>query len=443
LQKVTVVFSPSVARGNYLIFFKERSIKMKGTVKIITVLAILVLCSRSLAMDGSGTETDPYIITNVDELQAMRDDLSAYYQLGNDIDACDTRNWNGGAGFEPVGNGTTAFTGSLDGRMHTITGLYINRGAGEYIGLVGVALNGAEISNVGLADADITGFKKVGALVGCNDNSTVSCCWSSGIVRGLQSGAINSRVGGLAGVNVHNSLMVKCYSTANVTSGACQVGGLSGYNGHGSIVIDCYAMGDVTGSYKVGGLVGDNCYPEGGYVMSCYSTGKVTGMGGGLIGFNYLHGVTYDSYWDIETSGKATSYGGTGKTTEEMMQQATFANWDFNDVWGIYEGETYPFLLWEMVEIAIAHLEDAIAKKAAALELLADALELEADAYEALVVALDREDYGDLTKSDILKAKQEIHSAIQVEEQAVQSVEKGAGNLEESLETLTGEGEEP
>jgi hypothetical protein len=418
---------------------------MKGTVKIIMVLGVLGLCNAASAMDGSGTETDPYIITNADELQAMRDDLSAHYQLGNDIDACDTQNWNEGAGFEPIGNGTTAFTGSLDGRMHTITGLYINRGAGEYIGLVGVALNGAEISNVGLADADITGFKKVGALVGKNENSTVSCCWSSGTVRGLESGGINSRVGGLAGVNVHNGLMVKCYSTANVTSGAGQVGGLSGYNGHGSIVIDCYAMGDVTGLYKVGGLVGDNCYPEGGYVMSCYSTGKVTGIGGGLIGFNYNGGVTYDSYWDIGTSGKATSYGGEGMFTEEMMQQATFVNWDFNDVWGIYENETYPFLLWELsgVEIAIAHLEDAIAKKAAALEILAEALELEADAYEALVAALDIEDYGDLTKSEIIKAKQEIYSAIQVEEQAVQSVEKGAGNLEESLGTLTGEGEEP
>jgi hypothetical protein len=424
-------------------FFKERSIKMKGTVKIITMLGILVLCSSGLAMDGSGTETDPYIITNAEELQAMRDDLSAYYELGNDIDACDTQNWNGGAGFEPIGNGTTAFTGSLDGKMHTITGLYINRGAGEYIGLVGFALNGAEISNVGLADADITGFKKVGALVGKNDNSTVSCCWSSGIVRGLESGSINSRVGGLAAINVNNSLMVKCYSTANVTSGAWQVGGLSGYNGHGSVVIDCYAMGAVTGAYKVGGLVGDNCYPEGGYVMSCYSTGKVTGYGGGLIGYAFNGGVTYDSYWDTETSGRLSSYGGTGKTTEEMMQQATFVNWDFNEVWGIYEGETYPFLLWEMVEIAIERLEDAIAKKAAALEVLVEALELEADAYEALVWTLDSEYYGDLTKSDIIKAKQEIYSAIQVEEQAVQSVEKSVGNLEESLETLAGAEEQP
>ena len=412
---------------------------------IIMVLGVLGLCSGASAMDGSGTETDPYIITNAEELQAMRDDLSAYYELGNDIDACDTQNWNGGAGFEPVGNGTTAFTGSLDGRMHTITGLYINRVAGEYIGLVGFALNGAEISNVGLADADITGFKKVGALVGKNDNSTVSCCWSSGIVRGLESGGINSRVGGLAGMNTNNSLMVKCYSTANVTSGAWQVGGLSGYNGHGSVVIDCYAMGDVTGLAKVGGLVGDNCYPEGGYVMSCYSTGRVTGHGGGLIGYAFNGGVTYDSYWDTETSGRLSSYGGTPKTTEEMMQEATFVNWDFNDVWGIIEGETYPFFWWEVsgADLAIVRLECAIAKKAAALEILAEALELEADAYEVLVGMLDSEDYGDLTKRDIIKAKQEIHSAIQVEEQAVQSVEKGAGNLEESLETLTGAEEQP
>ena len=36
---------------------------------------------------GSGTEEDPYVITNVYELQEMADGLGACYVLGNDIDA--------------------------------------------------------------------------------------------------------------------------------------------------------------------------------------------------------------------------------------------------------------------------------------------------------------------------------------------------------------------
>ena len=67
-------------------------------------------------------------------------------------------------------------------------------------------------------------------------------------------------------------------------------------------------------------------------------------MGGGLVGFNFLSGVTYDSYWDRETSGMTGSNGGAPRTTVQMMQQATFVNWDFVDVWDIVDGETYPFL---------------------------------------------------------------------------------------------------
>ena len=41
-------------------------------------------------LEGSGTGDDPYIITNASELQAMEDDLDAYYELGRDINASST-----------------------------------------------------------------------------------------------------------------------------------------------------------------------------------------------------------------------------------------------------------------------------------------------------------------------------------------------------------------
>lgn len=49
-------------------------------------------------MTGSGTLADPYIISDVDDLQAIENDLTAYYELANDIDASTTSGWNGGAG---------------------------------------------------------------------------------------------------------------------------------------------------------------------------------------------------------------------------------------------------------------------------------------------------------------------------------------------------------
>jgi hypothetical protein len=57
-------------------------------------------------------------------------------------------------------------------------------------------------------------------------------------------------------------------------------------------------------------------------------------------------GGVWECFWDIETSGLTTSDGGEGKTTAEMQTASTFleADWDFVDVWGIGENQTYPYL---------------------------------------------------------------------------------------------------
>ena len=74
---------------------------------------------------GEGTLENPFMIHDVDELQAMNDDLTAHYALADDIYASETSGWNGGNGFVPVGTWADRFTGSLDGNNYTITGLYI------------------------------------------------------------------------------------------------------------------------------------------------------------------------------------------------------------------------------------------------------------------------------------------------------------------------------
>jgi len=98
-------------------------------------------------------------------------------------------------------------------------------------------------------------------------------------------------------------------------------------------------------------------------VTQCYSTGSVSGIGqdsweiGGLVGNTYQGSVT-GCFWDIQTSGQATSAGGTGKTTAQMQTAKTFldAGWDFvgetkngtEDIWWINEGKDYPRLWWEL-----------------------------------------------------------------------------------------------
>ena len=53
-------------------------------------------------MTGTGTLLDPYIIWDLNDLQAVREYDAAYFEVGADIDAAPTALWFGGAGFEPL-----------------------------------------------------------------------------------------------------------------------------------------------------------------------------------------------------------------------------------------------------------------------------------------------------------------------------------------------------
>jgi len=264
---------------------------------------------------GAGTAKDPYRITNVRQLQEMRNHRSnAHFILMNDIDARATRRWNWDGkkhlGFEPVGmdydgDGTIGphepFTGgSLNGNGHVIEGLYINRPDQDWVGLFGFTAH-ACIYKIGLERPDVTGHDHVGTLSGhVTDQSryrtVVHQAYSAG---GTVQG--NFRVGGLLG-RLHDAAMSDCYSTVKVT-GNKTVGGLVGRVGF-SDIRRCYASGAVTGSIGVGGLLGMSHATTFRKISvhDSFATGSVgsptdderplaNGFGG-LIGY-----CTYDSAW--------------------------------------------------------------------------------------------------------------------------------------------------
>jgi hypothetical protein len=148
-------------------------------------------------------------------------------------------------------------------------------------------------------------------------------------------------VGGLVGSSESGATVSQCYCLTDVNSIGDAAGGLVGYNN--GTRTNCYAHGSVIGADYVGGFAGENA--ASGDISKCYSTGSVTGNYnlGGFDGWN--SGASSYNYWDNQTSGQTTSASGTGKTTEEMMQQATFEpEWDFEAIWGIDEGQDYPVL---------------------------------------------------------------------------------------------------
>ena len=105
-------------------------------------------------------------ITTCTELQNIRNNLAGDYYLANDIDCSCTSDWNGGAGFEPIGTSGSKFTGTFDGKGYKITNLYINRPSTYNVGLFGSTGSGSEIKNVSLEEVNVSGYMRVGGLVG-------------------------------------------------------------------------------------------------------------------------------------------------------------------------------------------------------------------------------------------------------------------------------------
>jgi hypothetical protein len=327
------------------------------TLSTLLMMCLFVLPAHAKYGGGSGTAVDPYQIWTAEQMNAIGVnpvDWGVYFQLVADVDMSAFDGKDGRPAFNviaPVSGGmgayhwATPFSGVFDGNGHTISHLTIT---GEnYRALFGYLDSRAQVRNLGLVDVNVTatgGWGYIGALGGYSF-ALVTRCYSTGVVRGGEYA-----VGGLVGYN--RARVIQCYSRAEV-HGTASVGGLVGESW--GTVEACYSTGDVTGTgWGVGGLVGNNYGP----VTQCYSAGAVAGgseMVGGLVGGN--SGATA-SFWDIQTSGQATSRGGAGKTTAEMQSAATFfeVGWDFvgetangtEDLWWIDEGKDYPRLWWEV-----------------------------------------------------------------------------------------------
>ncbi len=226
-----------------------------------------------------------------------------------------------------------------NGSVTTITNSYstgsVTGSSSEVGGLVGFNQSGP-ITN-SYSTGSVRGTANVGGLVGYNTGDPISNSYSTGSVSGSGS---NGSVGGLAGYN--GGAITKSYSTGTVTAptSTFDVGGLVGFNGW--IITDSYSTGAVSGGTRVGGLVGGN----NGTITNSYSTGAVSGTTsvGGLAGFAWAGAITTSSYWDTQTSGQATSAGGTGLTTAQMMMQTNFVGWDFTNTWWMSDTNTRPFL---------------------------------------------------------------------------------------------------
>jgi hypothetical protein len=300
-----------------------------------------------------GTASIPLIIHNCNELQNMKNNLGASYALANDVDCNETKNWNSGAGFEPIG----IFTGGLNGQGHKIKNLYINRPNENYIGLFSVISPVGTVKNIRLEDAQVNGHAYTGILAGQNKGYIESSYTKGYVITTANSndrlGNTYDCIGGFVGSN-YNAHIKDSYASVFVnstTSGTTGVGGFIGCNYADNFdlnfnVTNSYSVSNVNGAYYVGGFIGHNTR---GNVIDCFSSSHVKKIsrGGSFITI-WRYGRIYNSYCNRypdspECFSDPGSYGQFIGAQEIPNNEDYFkdnsnppmARWDFTNIWRI------------------------------------------------------------------------------------------------------------
>ena len=169
--------------------------------------------------------------------------------------------------WTPIGTSSQPFTGTFDGNNKTISGLYFNDSAKDYVGLFGHVGAGDTVKKVTLADSYVSGKDYVGGICGHNNGGTLQNCHTTGTVSG------SNNVGGVCSY-IYSGTVENCYNTGSVSGAGNSVGGVCG----------CIVRGKITGctnsdtvsvsGYRfLGGIVG---YANNTTVQDCGNTGAVT-----------------------------------------------------------------------------------------------------------------------------------------------------------------------
>lgn len=257
----------------------------------------------SKILSHGGTESDPYRLTNAEELKAFRDIVDGKNGQTKNSKACavlendivlnegtfdEKGNYslsNSGSEpekWEPIGDYPNAFEGSFDGNGHMVYGVYVNT-SGNRFGLFG-NIKGAEIKNL-----SVTGYISeghyTGGIAGHAESSVISNCKNYATIEAY-SGS-EACAGGIVGhINGAGSNITNCENHGTVISKVTEqdayAGGITGYLivSKNCGISGCINFGTIKGADRenklealyVGGIVG---YSLSGKISDSYNAGEL------------------------------------------------------------------------------------------------------------------------------------------------------------------------
>ena len=230
------------------------------------------VCHESRELHGKGTANDPYLISNVAQLEYLRDQsnlgngqITAHAKLVNDIDLA----YASASSWIPVSK-SNAFAGTFDGNGHCIKNLYSSFYQGGYVGLFGY-VNGATIKNLTVEGVIESSCSNQGMIAGQSVGANFYNCVAKGRIN--TSGSADY-VGGITGWVTRNSPSIpvvrSCASYVDIVSTGTFAGGIIGKSSNSIIMEACANYGNVTGKINVGGLMGYTDPKSDSHITNCY-----------------------------------------------------------------------------------------------------------------------------------------------------------------------------
>ena len=320
---------------------------------------------------GNGTMASPYLIGSAADLNRLSELIntgnptysasSIYYRVQDDFTMPTVP--TGVSNHTPIGTESNPFRGTFDGNNQIISNLTISNlsvnPTSSYTGLFGY-VNGGKISNLGLANANISGgtHDNTGGVAGyiTGNGATITGCYVTGKVIGT------SNVGGITGSALSNANITNCYTTCSVSGSDLYVGSIVGNNSN-SVVERCYATGNISGPAHCGGIVGINSGT--GAVrynvalhQSISKTSGDSGLFGRVAGSNSSGGTLLNNYaykgmmvLGVTTPDNIAGIDGEGVVYTDVSTADTWTTWGFVSPPWTVQNSRLPGLFGKTVDI--------------------------------------------------------------------------------------------
>lgn len=276
-----------------------------------------------------GTEQNPWTISNVEELNRLREQPEDYYIITKDIDLS-------GIDWEPI----KYFEGHLEGNNHIISNLHVETNFNS--AFIEKTKSGASIKDIIFKDVNIKGEGYVGTLISqvWGDNVTIS---NISVLSGNVIGEEEPYIGGIIGQynTGANSIITNLYNGAKVVSDDIAAGIIGFYKDNEEvenvILTNLINHGEIDSKYA-SGLIGRVMAPTI-TISNAFQYGNVIGISTSDDIIGYKENSNVVNLENIYYVGNTNYYNESKNVLKKTHYEIANSNYNWNNFTDNYKKE--------------------------------------------------------------------------------------------------------